>query len=201
MNNEVMVGKATININNLGIGVANRIRNIFGHINDQDWEDIAQTASAYAVYLIQKHKAEGFVPETPYKLYFSYALKRGFQTWWKMQGTNQERVDKGKPINVSFSDLIPEDEPDFDILEREFGVVDRYDFFKFEDIKTVFKEQRKRQGGTRAELAAERDARLVWLLYLGYNNQEISEILNMSYETVKSYRKRIKSALREMVNS
>lgn len=203
MEHIIEINETKIDLINLGKGVANRVCSLFGYDNvtDEDYEDLQQEAIAYTLHLISVHTENGFISKvhTPFVLYFSFALKKAIAYYCKNRWGVAYRTIKNNPQKTygfkSFEDFATDENPDFDILERGFGVADQYDFFTYPAIVEKFKSYRLR-GGKRTQDAAERDAKIVWLLHLGYENQEIASILDMSYESVKTYRKRIKSALR-----
>lgn len=68
---------------------------------------------------------------------------------------------------------------------------------RIEELTTRFRELRQRTGGTRAENIAEKWATVVARRELGDSLQDIAADLEMPYETVKSYGKLARRALRE----
>lgn len=68
---------------------------------------------------------------------------------------------------------------------------------RIEELTTLFREQRKRTGGSRAQNTAEIWATVVARRELGDSLQDIATDLEMPYETVKSYGKLARRSLRE----
>ncbi|MBE7384531.1 MAG: CRISPR-associated endoribonuclease Cas6 [Leptolyngbya sp. SIO1E4] len=68
---------------------------------------------------------------------------------------------------------------------------------RIEELTTVFREQRKRTGGNRAQNTAETWATIVARRELGDSLQDIAADLEMPYETVKSYGKLARRSLRD----
>lgn len=67
---------------------------------------------------------------------------------------------------------------------------------RIEELTTLFREQRKRTGGARAQHIAETWATVLARRELGDSLQEIAEDLEMRYETVKTYSKLARRSLR-----
>lgn len=68
---------------------------------------------------------------------------------------------------------------------------------RIEELTTLFREQRQRTGGNRAQDTAEKWATIVARRELGDSLQEIAADMDMQYETVKSYGKLARRALRQ----
>jgi CRISPR-associated endoribonuclease Cas6 len=68
---------------------------------------------------------------------------------------------------------------------------------RIEELTTLFREQRKRTGGDRAQAIAENWATIVARRELGDSLQDIADDLEMPYETVKTYGKLARRALKE----
>lgn len=68
---------------------------------------------------------------------------------------------------------------------------------RIEELTTLFREQRQRTGGSRAQDTAEKWATIVARRELGDSLQDIAHDMGMSYETVKSYGKLARRSLRE----
>jgi len=67
---------------------------------------------------------------------------------------------------------------------------------RLEELTTLFKAQRKRQGGDRAQDVAENWATILARRELGDSLQDIAADMDMPYETVKTYSKLARRALR-----
>lgn len=59
--------------------------------------------------------------------------------------------------------------------------------------------RQRQKGGKRGLDAASRDAAIVVLLYEGYTASEIADLLGISYNSVKQYRRDIRARLRELL--
>ncbi len=68
---------------------------------------------------------------------------------------------------------------------------------RIEELAEIFKAQRKRTGGTRAREIASKWATILARREMGESVQEIADDLQMPYETVKTYVKLARRALKQ----
>jgi CRISPR-associated endoribonuclease Cas6 len=88
---------------------------------------------------------------------------------------------------LGWSSELPQDVPDIEIVLTQ----------RIQDLAEIFKAQRKRTGGTRADEIAAKWATILARREMGESVQEIAADLQMPYETAKTYLKLARRAVKQ----
>lgn len=175
-------------VNMLGKRVSDKLSCV--SLTRQDWDDLRQEVVLGALKGYAKRESvQGDIRGYVYKSAYHQGMKFILFRVYKVQ--DNERIVS----NQFLSDMADE----FLEIESEFKPAPDF-VIGVSELTDFFLEIRKKRG-ERGLKAAERDARICWLLMRGYKQKEVAEKVNLPIHDVGHYRSEIAKRLKLVIEN